>query len=157
MQVILPTCLRALAIVACLAAVPSPADEAIEAASVAIQGRQANLRDLGAAYKAVTDELKRPRPSLPLIRQYAAQIDEFAKQQRFWYPPGSGPESELDTAAKAEIWTRPEEFGKAADLMTRQAAKLLEVVAGDEMAPIRAQHAALGNACKQCHDVFREE
>jgi cytochrome c556 len=149
--------LRALALCAAASIAPVAADEAIEAASVAIQGRQANLRDLGAAYKGVTDELKKTQPSLALIRQYAAQIHDLAQQQGFWYPPGSGPESEIETEAKAEIWTRPKEFSKAAELMTRQAAKLQQVAAGSDAAAIKAQHQALGKACKQCHDVFREE
>lgn len=133
------------------------ADEALEAAEIAIQGRQANLRDLGAAYKAITDELKKPQPSLPFIRQYAAQIDDLAKQQHFWYPPGSGPQSGIETDARPEIWTRTGEFAKTAENMTRHAARLRELAAGDDVSSIKAQHPALGKACKQCHDRFRKE
>lgn len=149
--------LHALIVTAFACAVPSAADEALEEASVAIQGRQANLRDLGAAYKAITDELKKSQPSLPLIRQYAAQINDLAAQQSFWYPPGSGPESGIDTDAKQAIWTRPKEFEKAAALMTQRASLLKQTAAGSEVTAIRTQHSALGKACKQCHDVFREE
>ncbi len=73
---------------------------------VVIEGRQANLRDLGAAFKAITDELKKSAPSLAVIRQYAGQVDALAQQQRFWFPRGSGPESEIETDAKPEIWSR---------------------------------------------------
>ncbi|MET0536032.1 MAG: hypothetical protein ABW171_17585, partial [Steroidobacter sp.] len=35
---------------------------------VVIEGRQANLRDMGAAFKAITDELRKPAPVLATIQ-----------------------------------------------------------------------------------------
>lgn len=122
-----------------------------------IEGRQAGLRDIGAAFKAITDELKKSTPSLPVIRQYARQIDDLAKQQKFWFPPGTGPEADIETAAKPDIWKRPAEFKAGQTLMTNQAAKLAQVAAGNDVGAIKAQWQALGNTCKGCHDKFREE
>jgi cytochrome c556 len=122
-----------------------------------IQGRQAGLRDIGAAFKGIGDELKAPAPSLATIQYNAKQIEELAKQQRFWFPAGTGPESEIDTQAKPGIWSAGGEFKAAQDAMSEHARKLVQVAAGGDVASIRAQWRELGGTCKSCHDRFREE
>lgn len=124
---------------------------------VVIEGRQANLRDLGAAFKAISDELKKPAPALPVIRQYAGQIDSLAQQQRFWFPAGSGPESEIETEAKPEIWTRGKEFAHAQRALINEAARLRQVAAASDIEAIKSQYRAVGKTCKGCHNAFREE
>lgn len=122
-----------------------------------IEGRQSALRDIGAAFKGVGDELKRSQPALASIRQYARQIEELSKQQKFWFPPGTGPESDIETAAKPEIWKQPEAFKARQAAFDEHAAKLVQVAAGNDVKAIRAQWQALGQACKACHDKFREK
>jgi cytochrome c556 len=138
-----------------LVAVTGQADEIDP--QVVIEGRQANLRDLGAAFKAIADELKKPSPALPVIRQYAAQVDNLAQQQRFWFPVGSGPESEIETDAKPEIWTRTKEFADAQLALSNESARLRQLAADSDIESIRSQYRAVGRTCKGCHDVFREE
>jgi cytochrome c556 len=122
-----------------------------------IEGRQSALRDIGAAFKGINDEFKNSNPSLALIRQYAAQIDDLVKQQKFWFPPGTGPETEIETAAKPLIWKQPAEFKAGQAALSEQAAKLAKVAAGSDTAAIKAQSQALGKTCKGCHDKYREE
>jgi cytochrome c556 len=122
-----------------------------------IEGRQAALRDIGAAYKNINDEFKRSQPSLAVIRQNANQIDDLAKQQKFWFPKGTGPETEIEMKAKPAIWKQPAEFKAGQAAMAEQAAKLAKVAAGQDLAAIKAQSQALGRSCKSCHDKFREE
>lgn len=122
-----------------------------------IEGRQAALRDIGAAFKGVNDELKKSQPALVLIRQYAVQIDDLAQHRDRWFPPGTGPESDVETLAKPEIWKQPKEFNAALGAMSDQAAKLVKVANGGDVAAIKAQSQALGKTCKSCHDKFREE
>jgi len=122
-----------------------------------IGNRQAALREIGAAFKGITDELRKSQPMMALIRQYAKQIDDLAKQQHLWFPPGTGPESEIETAAKPEIWQKPAEFKAGQTAMAEQAAKLAQVAAGTDVKAIRAEWQALGRTCKSCHDKFREE
>jgi cytochrome c556 len=122
-----------------------------------IEGRQAALRDIGAAFKNLNDELKHSQPSLPLIRQNANQIDDLVKQQRFWFPPGTGPETEIEMKAKAAIWKQPADFKAGQAALAEQAAKLAKIAAGQDLAAIKAQTQALGRACKSCHDKYREE
>jgi cytochrome c556 len=122
-----------------------------------IEGRQSALRDIGAAFKGINDEFKKGNPSLPLIRQYATQIDDLVKQQKFWFPPGTGPESEIETQAKPLIWKQPAEFKAGQAALSEEAAKLAKVAAGSDTAAIKAQWQSLGKTCKGCHDKYREE
>ena len=122
-----------------------------------IEGRQAALRDIGAAFKNINDEFKKSQPSIPVIRQNANQIDDLVKQQKFWFPPGTGPETEIEMQAKAEIWKQPAQFKAGQAALTEQAAKLAKVAGGQDLAAIKAQTQVLGRACKSCHDKYREE
>jgi cytochrome c556 len=142
------------ALIACVGV--ATAQEEFDPAPI-IEGRQSALRDIGAAFKGINDEFKNSNPSLPLIRQYAAQIDDLVKQQKFWFPPGTGPETEIETAAKPLIWKQPAEFKAGQAALSEQAAKLAKVAAGNDTAAIKAQSQALGKTCKGCHDKYREE
>jgi cytochrome c556 len=122
-----------------------------------IEGRQAALRDIGAAFKGINDELKKAQPALGMIRQYARQIDELSSQQKFWFPKGTGPESDIETLAKPEIWQQPAEFTAGQAAMSEQAAKLAKATGGNDLGAIKAQWQALGKTCKGCHDKYREE
>lgn len=146
------------AVIACAACVGvSVAQEEDVDPVPVIQGRQSALRDIGAAFKGINDELKKSQPVLALIRQYARQIDDLAKQQKFWFPPGTGPETEIEMKAKPEIWKQPKEFKAGQAAMAEQAAKLANIAEGSDPAAIRAQWQTLGKTCKGCHDKFREE
>ena len=118
-----------------------------------IEGRQAALRDIGAAFKGINDELKKSQPTLALIRQYARQIDDLTKEQKFWFPKGTGPETEIEMQAKADIWKRPAEFKAAQDALTQQVAKLQAVTGGSDVSAIKAQTQALGRTCKSCQII----
>lgn len=122
---------------------------------VVVEGRRANLRDLGAAFKTVNDELKKPSPSLAVIRQYARQINDLAQQQRFWFPAGSGPQPDVETYAKPEIWQQPEKFQTAQQAFAREAAKLAQIADKGEPAEIKAQTRVVGETCAGCHKPFR--
>lgn len=150
------TALRAAAVATALLLGSWSAAEEMDVESV-VAGRQANLRDLGAAYKSLNDELKRSSPTLPLLRQYSRQIDELARQQHFWFPAGSGPQPGIDTKAKAEIWTKIAQFDEARTSLEREAAKLLQVTASNDVAAIKARQRAVGKTCEGCHKQFREK
>jgi cytochrome c556 len=132
------------------------AEDEVDVAAV-VEGRQSNLRDLGAAFKGMTDELKRSSPTAPLLLQYARQIDDLSKQQHFWFPPGTGPQPDIDTKAKAEIWAKPAQFAEAQKNFEREAAKLLQVSSANDMTAIRTQHRTVAKTCEGCHREFREK
>lgn len=122
-----------------------------------IEGRQSALRDIGAAFKGINDEFKKSPPSLPLIRQYTRQIDDLSKQQHRWFPAGTGPESDVQTAAKSEIWQQPAQFEAGQVAFGEEVAKLVQAASGNDPAAIKSQAQALGKTCKACHDKFREK
>lgn len=122
-----------------------------------IEGRQAGLRDIGAAFKAINDELKASAPVLATIRQNAKQIEDLASQQKFWFPAGTGPDSDIDTQAKPEIWQFAAEFKARQQAFSQEASKLTQLAAGSDIAAIRAQWRELGKTCKSCHEKFREK
>ena len=150
------TCRLLLTLAVCVVAGSVAADDGFDPQPV-IEGRQSALRDIGAAFKAITDEFKRPTPSLPTLRQYAHQIDELVKYQERWFPAGTGPESEIETAARPEIWQQPAEFKAAQKVFGEQAARLAQMADGNDLGAIKAQWQALGKTCKGCHEKFREK
>jgi cytochrome c556 len=120
-----------------------------------IDDRQRNLRDMGAAYKAITDELKRSKPNVLEIAHYASSLQEIAASQQQWFPAGSGPESGVKTAAKPEIWSQPAEFAKWEQDLSAAIALLVKAAAGQDIEILRHQHEQVGKACAGCHKIFR--
>src|SRR5262245_30543442 len=80
----------------------SPAD--------AIQYRQQHLKQLGGAFKAVTDEVRGGSPNLDTVKTNAAAMQKLAAEFPTWFPAGSGPEAGVPTQAKAEIWANRATF-----------------------------------------------
>lgn len=130
-----------------------PVDPAIEAV---IKARQANFRELGAASKNIGDALKAGAPINPPVVMAAQQIQRFAGEQKYWFPSGSGPESRVDTAAKALIWQEPERFEQHQQALIDEAATLVELASEESRAAFVEQFQRVGQACKACHDTFRE-
>ena len=120
-----------------------------------VHSRIAGLRDLGAAFKNVNDELKSDTPQLIVIQLAARQIRDTARNQYNWFPAGSGPQPGVKTRAKSEVWTRAGEFKTAQDSFATEAAAFFQVVAGGDVANIRARSKLLGAVCKNCHETFR--
>ncbi len=127
------------------------------AAQDSVATRVAGLRQLGAAFKNVNDELKSGTPQPYVIQLSARQINEAAKAQYGWFPAGSGPQPGVKTRAKPEIWTQPAQFKAAQDAFAAQAAAFAKVAATGDAAAIGAQAKQLGAACGACHHQFRAE
>jgi cytochrome c556 len=121
-----------------------------------IKGRQSNLHDLGAAYKSLSDELRKSKPVPLLLQQYIGQIGELAKQREYWFPRGTGPEAGIDTKAKPSIWTSQEDFARRMQVFALEAEKLLALENSSDIASIFGQVRVLGESCKSCHDKYRE-
>jgi cytochrome c556 len=122
----------------------------------AIALRQSQFRDLGAAMKNVTDELKSSAPVKFVLKISAKQIVAHANAQFSWFPPGSGLQAGVKTRAKDAIWADPEGFKKAQLSFQTEANHFLDSLNAGDAATIRAAHKALGEACASCHKQFRE-
>lgn len=120
-----------------------------------VRERIATFRELGSAYKAMADALRRSDPPIPLIQQAVARINQASQRQFSVFPAGSGPRPGVKTAAKPEIWGRLGEFRAAQDALARQASALQRAAATGDTDAIRAEARKLGGTCKSCHDNFR--
>ncbi|MFK4873534.1 c-type cytochrome [Novosphingobium sp. ZW T3_23] len=122
-----------------------------------VRTRIAGYRELGAAFKAMNDALRRSDASPGALVQPARHIREASARQYGWYPRGSGPTPGIKTAARPEIWTQPAKFKSAQDAFARQAQVLERATASGNSALVRTEMRKLGAACKACHDSFRTE
>jgi cytochrome c556 len=128
------------------------AGESVEAI---IKSRQTHLKDMGGAFKAIRDEIKKPEPKMADVQQAAGQIAKAAAAIDTWFPQGSGPESKIETDAKPEIWADPQGFQTAAKTLKAEAPKMQQLADANDLAGVKAQVGKLGGACKGCHDKFR--
>lgn len=118
-----------------------------------VRARIAGFRQIGAAYKAVTDGAR--ASDLARIRQASGQLGGLAHGLYGWFPRGSGPQPGVKTAARPEIWTRVPQFRAAQDGFARQVQAFQRVAAGGDINAIRVEARRLGGACKACHDSFK--
>ena len=134
-----------------------PAGASEGAAERAVAARQAGFKQIGAAFKAVNDELRAGKPDLTEISAAAARLETHASQLPTWFPRGSGPESGAKTGARAAVWSDAAGFADAAANLRTQTSRLAVLAREGELAPVRKQAAQVGAACKSCHTAYREE
>ena len=74
------------------------------------------------------------------------------------YVPGSDKGKGWEpTRVKAELFTDKEGVGKVAVAFNKEANELAKVAATGDAAALKVQLGKLSEACKGCHDKFREE
>lgn len=125
--------------------------------SEVIKAREVHYKEIGKAMKGIGDELKKSAPDVKVIQANAATIDRLAPQVPGWFPAGTGPEAGVKTEARAEIWTKPQEFSAAATNFATAAKQFNATAQTGDVAAIGAAMKQLGGTCKGCHDKFRDE
>src|ERR1044072_2540077 len=100
-----------------------------------VRARVAGFRQLGAAYKAVTDGLR--ADDVAKVRQASGQIGGAARGIYGWFPRGSGPQPGIKTSVRPDVWTRAGDFRGAQDAFARQAQAFQGVAAGGDSNAIR--------------------
>jgi cytochrome c556 len=120
-----------------------------------IENRQASLREIGTAFKAINDELKKDTPVKFILSSSAKRIASGLQEFMTMFPPGSGPESGVKTKARKEIWSNREEFEKLNAASANEAEKLSMLIRSPDLGAVREQAKVLGNSCKSCHQKFR--
>lgn len=135
----------------------SAAVPAVAAGADPYKARVDSYRELGAAFKNVNDELRKPAPQVFIIQMSGRQIRSTAQAQYGFFPAGSGPRAGIKTAAKPEIWTQPAQFKAAQDAFNVQAQAFARVAQSGDVATIKVQTKALGQTCAVCHKAFRTE
>ena len=129
----------------------------MSAGAKAAHQRHANFEKLGAAFKALNDELRKPNPNVATVQAQTRTMVSLSNALPTWFPRGSGVEARPKSEAKANIWTDAAGFGAASSAFQVQATKLNQVAAAGDMDAVRAQFRATGGTCKGCHDKYRQE
>jgi len=121
----------------------------------AVKDRQAHMKGLGAASKALFEQVRSGAPDKAVVKLQADKIEAAAKALATWFPPGSGPAAGVKTGALPVIWTKADDFAAAARRLGEEAATLDAAADAGDMAAVAAQTPKVGAACKGCHDKFR--
>jgi cytochrome c556 len=139
-----------------LAAVGSAASAPNLAGKAALDARKANFKEIGGAFKTINDEIKSGSPDMNSVRPAARELAARAAQSAKYFPRGSGAETGAKTRAKPDIWANPAAFQKAQATFAAAADKLNSVAASGDVAALTSARTALGEACKSCHERFRQ-
>jgi cytochrome c556 len=139
----------------CLAMIVAVPAVGFAAAPDTIKARQANFKKMGAATKAIVDEIRKSDGSVAVIRINGAALSKAGAAALRAFPRGTGPTAGVKTAALPEIWTKPKEFEAARQKFLTASRAFNAVAAKGDMAQVRTAFGALGATCKGCHDQFR--
>jgi cytochrome c556 len=117
------------------------------------KARHEHYEHLGDAFKAVRDN-SRGDPDWAALETAAQTVVDASVNQQQWFAPGTGPEAGK-TRALPEIWSKPDDFAAAAQMLSDRAPKLLAAVKAKDLQGVQAAFKEVGGACKNCHDNFR--
>jgi len=131
------------------AAAPSP--------QAAIAARQAGYKKMGAAMKAINDQLKTDAPAKAVMSPAAQTLAATAREQPKLFPAGSGPTAGVKTDALPNIWTDRKTFDAQMAKLIAESGKLVAVMNSGNIDAIRAQAKATGGTCAACHRQFRQD
>jgi cytochrome c556 len=73
-----------------------------------------------------------------------------------WQAFGEGTDKG-ETKAKAEIWKEPAKFKEAQDKLMAESLKLSAAAKSGKLEDLKTAVAAVGGACKNCHDNFKDK
>lgn len=124
-----------------------------------IEMRRQGFKDMGAAFKGVRDQFRRPKPVMVMISEYTKPLVRYSKEPvlKTWFPEGSGPGQGVETDALTVIWEKPDEFSaRWEDYITAVEALQIAVKSRDLNAT-REQARKVGDTCTSCHKTFRAE
>lgn len=120
----------------------------------AIKYRQNVMQAMGGLVGASAGRLRDGFTHGPDMTAIAAALQALSKDVAALFPEGT---DFGETEAKAEVWSKPEEFKKsAANLEEKVDAFAAAVKTGDRAESLKA-FKAMGDACKSCHEDFRKE
>ncbi|WP_347567240.1 cytochrome c [Sphingobium sp. BYY-5] len=133
------------------------APAASSAPKAAIAARQAGYKKMGAAMKALNDQLKSDAPVKATLVAAAQALATTAREQPKFFPAGSGPAAGVPTDALPNIWTDRANFDAQMAKLIGESGKLVVVANGGNAEAIRVQAKATGATCAACHRQFRAD
>lgn len=112
---------------------------------------KAYKKDFGLIGKMVKGETPYDAAALQAA---ADSLDANAGKPWVHYTPESANEK---SEAKAEVWSKPDEFKKEIDKFTAATAALKTAAAAGNLDAVKKPVGDVGQSCKSCHDAFRED
>ena len=122
-----------------------------------IETRQVTFKKMGAAMKAIVEQLKSDTPDNAKMQAAAQVIGSGAEQVPAWFPAGSGPEAGIDTDALPYLWQERAKFDSIANRLIPETKTLATALSGKDAAAVRAQVKVVGEVCSSCHRSFRAD
>ena len=132
----------------------------VEAASsplAVIETRQAGFKKMGAAMKAIVEQLKSATPDQSKMAAATQVISSFSTEPLHWFPAGTGTEAGVDTDALPNIWTDRAKFDSLATRLVAESKTLTTTMSGTDLTAIKTQVKALSEVCSTCHKSFRSD
>jgi len=134
-------------------ALAAPKPEAVLSAEDTVAARQASFMLSGAAMGAIKAAVEAKAD--PKSMQFTARaLNRWAKQLPAMFPEGTALEG---SGAKPEVWSDRAAFEAAAAEYVAATDGLVSASASGDYAIFAERWAAVGRACKACHDRFRAE
>lgn len=120
-----------------------------------IDARQEGFKEMGAAMKTLRDELKSGKPDSAAITSAATELSVLAEKLPTWFPAGSGPESGLETDARAYIWENKEKFDAISNELIVESKALVSLAGSGDKSALQKKLGTIRDNCSSCHDSFR--
>jgi cytochrome c556 len=122
-------------------------------AAAAVEARQSGFKKMGAALKAINEQLKMESSDPATLSAPAQALLAHAQNIPHWFPAGSG----AGTDALPNIWTDRAKFDALANELVAELKSLSATIAANDMAAVRAQAKRTAGACSACHRSFRAD
>jgi cytochrome c556 len=133
------------------------ASDAAEPTPAVIETRQQGFKKMGAAMKALVEQLKSATPDNAKMTAAVQAIAAGSPEIPNWFPAGSGPEAGVDTDALPHIWEDRAKFDSLASKLVPETKTLVTTVSGNDMSAVRTQMKAVADICSSCHKSFRAD
>jgi cytochrome c556 len=147
----------AISLVVLLAAVGSASALELEQATQAVETREALMTVIRWNVVPMAGMVKERIPyDAAQFRVYSGRIAFMTSMIPDAFRPDTS-EYPLDTEALDVIWEEFDEFERLSAALQEQADTLNNVAMEGDFAAVQAAFLDLGQACKDCHDKFREE
>jgi cytochrome c556 len=121
--------------------------------AAAVEARQSGFKKMGAALKAITEQLKTGSPDTSTLTASTQTLISLAEKVPHWFPAGSGAE----TDALPNVWTDRARFDALAQDLVADVKSLSATIAANDMEAVRAQAKRTGATCSACHRSFRAD
>lgn len=119
-----------------------------------VKYRQSGMKVLSGSMTQISAIVKGEVPREGELKAHADALAAQAKLVKAAYKDKAGGDK---SHARPEIWQNWDDFSSKADDLETASAALAEAAGKGDRAAVRQQVAAVGKACKSCHDKYEED